>query len=99
MGTGEKFETVDDYANSVDGHRTFANAWVGTTEMHESQLDDQETQHIIEPADPAGKERCDVSGKATWKNNCSERERPIGRTRAHVTCAAMRLGASCSFEQ
>ena len=35
LGTGEKFEIVDDYANPIDAHRILANAWVGTSEMRE----------------------------------------------------------------
>ena len=35
LGTGEKFEIVDDYSNPVDAHRTLTNAWIGTTEMIE----------------------------------------------------------------
>ena len=34
-----------------------ANALVGTTEIHEKQVDEQETQNIMEPGNPAGKEK------------------------------------------
>ena len=44
---------VDDYSDPLLAHKILANAWVGTTEIHEKQFDEQETQKIIEPENPA----------------------------------------------
>ena len=55
VGTGVKFVEADDYSDLLLAHKMLANVWVGTTEIHEKRLDEQETQHIIEPGKPAGK--------------------------------------------
>ena len=54
VSTGVMFAEVDDYSDPLLAHNILANAWAGTTEIHETQLDEQETQHIIEPSNPAG---------------------------------------------
>ena len=48
MGTGH------DYSDPISAHNILADAWVGTSEIHEKQVDEQETQNIIEPVDPVG---------------------------------------------
>ena len=40
LGTGEEFVIVDDYADPVNAHRILANAWVGTTQVFEENVEE-----------------------------------------------------------
>ena len=41
MGSGKKFEIVDDYHDPNNAHRILANAWIGTSEFRVMDIDSE----------------------------------------------------------
>ena len=94
VGTGVRFVEIDDYSDLLLAHKILANAWVGTTEIHEKQFDEQETQNIIEPDSPAGDKLEDKEKKKKYRNNSNSKD---GVTHALMSLAPRRARAHAAF--
>ena len=93
VGTGVKFVEVDDYSGPVLVHKILPNVLVGTTEIHEKQFDEQETQKIIEPENLAGG-KIEDKGITKCHNHDSSKD---GVTHAPMPLAHRRTRAHAAF--
>ena len=90
VGTNEEFIIVDDYADPNCAHRVLANAWIGTTLIHE-ELDDKEGE------DPAERDELEIASPHFVKSlfSLSERREPdcgTPRRRLQKTASPHHLG-------
>ena len=90
VGTNEEFIIIDDYADPNCAHRVLANAWIGTTLIHE-ELDDKEGE------DPAERDELEIASPHFAKSlfSLSERREPdcgTSRRRLQKTASPHHVG-------
>ena len=73
VGSGKEFIMIDDYADPSCAHRILANAWIGTTIIHEEKKEEG-------PADgqAASNKRAVLADMDTDSEKRDEREKLIG---------------------